>query len=87
MASFNKVGYQMNPSQSECEQCLADFDVEALAMSTLASGRVKPKEAYDYLFSLPNVRAVAVGASTREHAEETFRIVNEHLATNTNTRT
>lgn len=84
MASFNKVGYQMNPSQSECEQCLANFDVEALAMSTLASGRVKPKEAYDYLFSLPNVKAVAVGASTREHAEETFRIINEHLVISNN---
>ncbi len=80
MASFNKVGFQMNPSREECERCLAQYDVTLLAMSTLASGYLKPKEAYEYLFSLPKVRSVVVGASTKEHADETFRLVREQLA-------
>ncbi len=78
MASFNKVGFQMNPSKEECERCLKECGIPVLAMSTLASGALKPKEAYEYLFSLPNVDSVVVGTSTKEHAEETFRIIDEH---------
>ena len=75
MASFNKAGFQMNPSREECERCLREHDVDVLAMSTLAAGYLKPKEAYEYLFSLPNIESVVVGVSTKEHAEETFGII------------
>ena len=47
-------------------------------MSTLAAGYLKPEEAYEYLFSLPNIKSVVVGVSTREHAEETFGIIRGH---------
>ncbi|MFX1517990.1 MAG: hypothetical protein ACFFC6_16940 [Promethearchaeota archaeon] len=82
MASFNKVGFQMNPSREECERCLREYKVDLVAMSTLASGYLKPEEAYEYLFSLPNIKSVAVGVSTREHAEETFRIITKFFSTN-----
>lgn len=79
MSSFNKVGFQMNPSKEECERCLREYDVDVLVMSTLAAGYLKPKEAYEYLFSLPNVKSVVVGVSTKEHADETFRIIKNCL--------
>jgi hypothetical protein len=78
MASFNKAGFQMNPSRGECERCLREYDVDVLAMSTLAAGYLKPKEAYEYLFSLPNIESVVVGVSTKEHAEETFGIIRRY---------
>jgi hypothetical protein len=78
MASFNKAGFQMNPSIEECERCLREYDVDVLAMSTLAAGYLKPKEAYEYLFSMPNIKSVVVGVSTKEHAEETFGIIREY---------
>ncbi|MDD3420920.1 MAG: hypothetical protein PHS47_01295 [Methanocellales archaeon] len=78
MASFNKVGFQMNPSREECELILRDYDVDILAMSTLAAGYLNPKDAYEYLFSLPKIKSVVVGVSTREHAEETFNIINQY---------
>jgi len=78
MTSFNKLGFQMNPSKGECEQCLKEYDVDVLAMSTLAAGYLKPKEAYEYLFSLPNIKSVVVGVSTKEHARETFGIIKRH---------
>jgi len=85
MTSFNKVGFQMNPSKEECEQYLKNYDVDVLAMSTLAAGYLKPKEAYEYLFQLPNIKSVVVGVSTKEHAEETFGIIRSHQkATKTN---
>ncbi|HEC92498.1 MAG TPA: hypothetical protein ENI51_05875 [Candidatus Atribacteria bacterium] len=75
MASFNKVGFQMNPSKEECERCLKEYNADILAMSTLAAGYLKPKEAYEHLFSLPNIKSVVVGVSTEEHAEKTFGII------------
>jgi len=75
MASFNSAGFQMNPSREKCEQCLRDHDVDVLAMSTLAAGYLKPNEAYEYLFSLPNIKSAVVGVSTKEHVEETFGVI------------
>ena len=75
MASFNRASFQMNPSRVECERCLREYDVNVLAMSTLAAGYLKPKQAYEYLFSLPNIESVVVGVSTKEHAEETFGVI------------
>lgn len=79
MASFNSAGFQMNPSKEECERFLQEYDVDVLAMSTLAAGYLKPKEAYEYLFSLPNIKSAVVGVSTKEHVEETFGIIKNCL--------
>jgi len=75
MTTFNKAGFQMNPSKDECEKCLAGGGADVVAMSTLAAGYLRPAEAYPYLFSLPNISSVAVGVSTPEHAGETFDII------------
>lgn len=79
MASFNKVGFQMNPSREEYERCLAEGGVEVLAMSTLASGYLQPEEAFQYLGRLPGINSVVVGVSTRAHAEATFGIIKKYL--------
>lgn len=76
MASFNKVGFQMNPSRVECERCLKEYDVDVLAMSTLASGYLKPRDAYEYLSLLPNIASYVVGVSSKKHVEEIFRFIN-----------
>ena len=75
MASINKVGYQVNPSIEEFTEALRENSLNLLAMSTLAAGYLKPKEAYEYLFSLPNVASVVVGVSRKDHARETFEII------------
>jgi hypothetical protein len=78
MASINKIGYQVNPSLEAFENCLRTKRVRLLAMSTLAAGFLKPQEAYDYLYSLPNVVSTVVGVSKKHHAEETFGIIRQH---------
>lgn len=82
MAPFNKVGFQMNPSREECEEALKNCKHDVVAMSTLAAGYLKPEEAYEYLFSLPNIRSVVVGVSSKRHAEETFRLLNQRININ-----
>jgi hypothetical protein len=79
MAPFNKVGFQMNPSREECEEALRECKHDVIAMSTLAAGYLKPAEAYEYLFRLPNIRSVVVGVSSKKHAEETFRLLNDRM--------
>ncbi|NOZ61624.1 MAG: hypothetical protein GXO74_08065 [Calditrichaeota bacterium] len=79
MASINKLGYQVNPSREEFEDALKKYELQLLAMSTLAAGYLKPKEAYEYLFSLPRVDSVVVGLSSTNHAVETFSEIRKHI--------
>jgi len=77
---FNKVGFQMNPSRTECEKALANLpEPNIIAMSILAAGYLKPSEAVDYIQSLPNMNSVVVGVSKERHARETFRLLKKNL--------
>ena len=77
---FNKVGFQMNPSRTECEKALAKApEPSTIAISILAAGYLKPPEAIDYIATLPNIKGVAVGASKERHARETFRLLKGRL--------
>jgi hypothetical protein len=76
VSAFNKVGFQMNPSQNSCEQALLKVEGgEVIAMSLLASGYLKPPEAIDYINTLPNITGVVVGVSKEHHARETFKLL------------
>ncbi|MCD6431683.1 hypothetical protein J7L33_03140, partial [Candidatus Bathyarchaeota archaeon] len=63
-----------------CERALAELSKpNVLAISILAAGYLKPKEAIDYIAQLPNIKGVAVGVSKEKHARETFKLLNEKL--------
>jgi hypothetical protein len=75
---FNKVGFQMNPSKTDCERALRDMpEPSVLAISILASGYLQLKEAIEYIAALPNIKGVSVGVSKERHAVETFRLLKE----------
>jgi hypothetical protein len=75
-SSFNKIGFQMNPSQAECEKALEEIPpAEIIAMSILAAGYLKPTEAIDYVRGLPNANVIVVGVSNTQQARETFRLL------------
>jgi len=77
---FNKVGFQMNPSRTECEEVLENLPGPGvIAMSILAAGYLKPPEAITYIGSLPNLVGVVVGVSKERHARETFKLLEEGL--------
>jgi hypothetical protein len=79
-APFNKAGFQMTPSTEECEKALSIIPKPVvIGISVFAAGYVGPKEAADYIHSLPNIRGVAVGVSKRSHARETFDLFKEIL--------
>lgn len=74
-ASFNKVGFQMNPTKEECENALRESSgAQVIGMSILAAGYLKPHETIDYIKGLTELSGLVVGVSSYRHAHETFRI-------------
>lgn len=78
MTAVNKKGFLMNPSRQSVEEAIERGDHTVLAMATLASGSLKPEEAYEYVFSIKYLKHVVVGLSSKKHAEDTFRILRNY---------
>lgn len=75
--AFNKIGYQMSPNIESYLEVLRNNDptkYQIMAMSTLASGAILPKDAYEFV-NANNVQSVVFGASTEEHIQETANLI------------
>jgi hypothetical protein len=76
-SSFNKIGYLMSPdvnSYIEAVQSNNLAEYQLVAMSTLASGAIPPKEAYEFI-NQQHIQSVVFGASERKHIEETVALI------------
>lgn len=78
MTAVNKMGFYMNPGVESYEEQFKNDDNTVLAMASLASGRLKPDEAYEYLASV-GIEHIVVGLSSKKHAEETFGAINKYI--------
>lgn len=76
-SSINKAGFNMFPSKERYEEVIAANDpsrYQLMAMSTLASGSISPKESYDYVNRL-NIQSVVFGASSKNHIQDTVNLI------------
>ena len=76
-SSYNKIGYLMSPDvASYSEAALANNieDYQLMAMSTLASGAIPAKEAYEFI-NQQKIQSVVFGASSKQHIEETLQLI------------
>lgn len=76
-ASFNKIGYLMSPSVESYVEAAKNNnpnDYQIAVMSTLASGAIPAKEAYEFI-NQQNIQSVVFGASSRSHIEETVGLI------------
>jgi hypothetical protein len=79
MTPFNKVGFQMAPSKSACENALKLYRPRnVVGMSILAAGRVDLGEAIKYVKAI-GLDSVCVGVSTNAQAKETFCTLRKEL--------
>lgn len=78
MTGVNKLGFLMNPDQNAVEEAIKNDGHTVLAMATLASGKLKPQEAYPYLKNL-GVKNIVVGLSSKQHADETFGLIKKNI--------
>lgn len=79
MTSVNKKGLFMNPSREAVEKSIKINKHTLLAMGTLASGILQPEEAYEYVASLKKVKHIVVGLSSKNHADETFKLIRKYI--------
>lgn len=76
-SSYNKIGYLMSPdvvSYSEAAAANNPENYQLMAMSTLASGAIPPKEAYNFI-NQQKIQSVVFGASSKQHIEETVQLI------------
>jgi len=77
-SSFNKIGYLMSPDTESYVTIANKNDsskYQIMAMSTLASGAIPAKEAYEFI-NQQNIQSVVFGASSKKHIEETVSLIN-----------
>lgn len=74
-SSINKAGYLMNPDIASYENALKKWKFRPIAMSILASGAVKPREAVEYICKQPAIESIVFGASSRQHIVETKDLI------------
>jgi len=80
LTPFNSIGFQMNPSKSECGGRLEDAKgARVIAMSVLAGGYLSLDDAIKYLRALRGGLSCVVGVSSESHARETFSNLRECL--------
>jgi hypothetical protein len=78
-SAINKVGFQMNPDIASYEEALRTKPFTPLAMSVMAAGAVPPKEAFEYIAGLKNVKSILFGASTKSHVEQTKKLLETYF--------
>ena len=73
LASFNKKGFMMKPSQELCEKLLEESDYTLIAKKVLAGGRIPPEEAFPYLMD-KKVQSLTIGIGSLSEAYHTLSV-------------
>lgn len=76
-SSYNKIGYLMSPDVDSYVDAAKNNDsskYQLMAMSTLASGAIPAKVAYDFI-NAQNIQSVVFGASSAKHIIETTKLI------------
>lgn len=76
-SSFNKIGYLMSPDIDSYIKTANDNNpskYQLMAMSTLASGAIPAKKAYEFI-NQQNIQSIVFGASSKKHIIETVSLI------------
>ncbi|MGZ5191518.1 MAG: hypothetical protein ACXWCZ_10900 [Flavisolibacter sp.] len=77
-SSINKAGFRMSGGKEMYEKVLKTKTVRAIAMQVLAAGAIQPKEAIEYVCSLPNIQSILFGASSKANINETTSLIHKY---------
>jgi hypothetical protein len=58
---------------------ISKMNKKIIANHTLATGILKPAEAYEYIKNIDFIDSVCVGVAKTEEAEETFDVINKYI--------
>jgi hypothetical protein len=68
---LNSMGIMMLPTQESAEKAIQQTRNKIFAIKPLAGGRIKPGEAYRYIFNF-DIEACMFGAATKKEVEENY---------------
>ena len=78
-SNINKIGFRTCGGLAAYEATLRDGKLRAIAMSIFASGAIPPREAIQWLSTLPNLDGIVFGASSRRNIAATKALVDEYF--------
>jgi hypothetical protein len=76
--SINKAGFRMSGGREVYEHVLNTKKVRVIAMQVLAAGAIPPREAMEYVCSLPNIESILFGASSKGNIDETCTLIHQY---------
>jgi hypothetical protein len=77
-SNINKIGFRMCGGLDSYEKILRERQFRAIAMSVFASGAISPEEAISWVCSLPNIKSIVFGASSRRNIHNTKQLVEKY---------
>lgn len=76
-SNINKIGFRTCGGLEAYVDTLRTGKLRAVAMSIFASGAIPPREAIEWLSTLPNLEAIVFGASSQRNIASTKSLVDE----------
>jgi hypothetical protein len=76
-ANMNKLGFRMSGGFEAYQKALDTHTFRAIAMSVLASGALSPREAFEWVASVPQIQSVVFGASSARNIRNTVEVAAE----------
>ena len=77
-SNINKLGFRMSGGVDAYRDAMEKRPFRAVAMSVYASGAIPPREAIEWVTSLPNLESIVFGASSRANIASTVSLVDEY---------
>jgi hypothetical protein len=74
-SNINKLGFRMCGGIDLYERTIRNRTFRPIAMSVLASGALRPREAIEYISGQPEIRSIVFGASSRENIRHTKQLI------------
>jgi hypothetical protein len=81
-SNINKIGFRMCGGIDLYEKTIATRKFRPIAMSVLASGALRPREAIEYVARQKKIESIVFGASSRANIKQTRQLINELSAAN-----
>ena len=78
--NLNKIGFRMCGGIDQYEKIITTRKFRPVAMSVLASGALRARDAIEYVAQQKNVRSLVFGASSKANIKETKLLIDELYA-------
>jgi len=80
LTPVNMMGVMMFPTQERAVKAIRGARRPVIAIKTMAGGRIRPKEAFEYVYRVQKIGSCMVGVASERELDEDFSIARRILA-------